>query len=67
MDTKAWHIIRIVLALAGLAFIAYTLITMWGQMNDMTRFVRILGLIIFTVYLISAVLRYRKGSDVSGS
>jgi hypothetical protein len=67
MDTKAWHIIRIVIALAGLLFIAFTLISTWGQMSDATRFVRIFGLIIFTIYLISAVLRYRKGSDVSGS
>jgi hypothetical protein len=67
MNTKAWHIIRIVLALAGLAVITYTLVAMWGQMSDMTRFVRIMFLIIFAIYLISAVLRYRKGSDVSGS
>jgi hypothetical protein len=67
MDTKAWHIIRIVVALAATAFVIYTLVTMWGQMNDMTRFVRILGLVIFSIYLVSAVLRYRKGSDVSGS
>jgi hypothetical protein len=67
MDTKAWHIIRIVVAVVGITLIAYTLVTNWGRMNEGIRFMRIIGLLIFTIYLVSAVLRYRKGSDVSGS
>jgi|GEM_PF-5384276 len=67
MNTKAWNIFRIIVSLAGIALIEYSLIVHRHQMEDSTRFFRIVGLLLFGGYLVSAVLRYRKGSDVSGS